>query len=229
MMVSELNPSLNKPKVYKIKRVKSKVVNRGITRDPKNYMIAGVEFTRCDQDKSIIQSTFVPEVYQNDLNTNSWNRNFTMMRSFLELFVNTYEETKFRTLDIYCDKNHGGGYYRMCTTPGNGQYFTEKDLSICYDDFNIHQIPEYKSYTGKIHMSVILMYSNARSKYICICVPYMKDLTKSDYSNFIGEKSIYDINNDEITYLSVNDMSEKICEYFSKAYCMDFFSLTKRI
>ena len=212
-----------------VKRIKCKVYNRGTKKDPKNYEIAGIEFRRCDQDKSIIQSTFVPEVYQNELNTNSWYRNSTMMSSFLELFVNTYEETKFKTLDIYCDKSHGGGYYRIPTTPGNGLYFTEKDLSICYDDFDIHQIPEYKTYDGNIHMSVILMYSSIRSQYVCICVPYMKDLTYSEYNKFIGEKSIYDIGNDDITHLTVNEMSEKIKKFFSKAYCMEFFSLTKRL
>ena len=57
----------------------------------------------------------------------------------------------------------------------------------------------------------------------------MKDLTYSEYIKFIGEKSIYDIGNDDITHLTVNEMSEKIKEFFSKAYCMEFFSLTKRL
>ena len=205
-----------------VKRIKCKVYNRGTKKDPKNYEIAGVEFRRCDQDKSIIQSTFVPEVYQNDLNTNSWNRNFTMMSSFLELFVNTYEETKFRTLDIYCDKSHGGGYYRIPTTPGNGLYFTEKDLSICYDDFDIHQIPEYKTYDGNIHMSVTLMYSNTRNRYVCICIPYTKE--PNDYIAVKTNEKI-DAEHQKAT---INDMIEKINEFFSKAYCMVFFSLTKK-
>ena len=84
-----------------VKRIKCKVYNRGTKKDPKNYEIAGVEFRRCDQDKSIIQSTFVPEVHQNELNTNSWYRNSTMMSSFLELFVNTYEETKIGCHNIH--------------------------------------------------------------------------------------------------------------------------------
>lgn len=205
-----------------VKRIKCKVYNRGTKKDPKNYEIAGVEFRRCDQDKSIIQSTFVPEVYQNDLNTNSWNRNFTMMSSFLELFVNTYEETKFKTLDIYCDKSHGGGYYRIPTTPGNGRYFTEKDLSICYDDFDIHQIPEYKTYDGNIHMSVTLMYSNTRNRYVCICIPYTKE--PNDYIAVKTNEKI-DAEHQKAT---INDMIEKINEFFSKAYCMVFFSLTKK-
>ena len=205
-----------------VKRIKCKVYNRGTKKDPKNYEIAGIEFRRCDQDKSIIQSTFVPEVYQNELNTNSWYRNSTMMSSFLELFVNTYEETKFRTLDIYCDKSHGGGYYRIPTTPGNGLYFTEKDLSICYDDFDIHQIPEYKTYDGNIHMSVTLMYSNTRNRYVCICIPYTKE--PNDYIAVKTNEKI-DAEHQKAT---INDMIEKINEFFSKAYCMVFFSLTKK-
>ena len=205
-----------------VKRIKCKVYNRGTKKDPKNYEIAGIEFRRCDQDKSIIQSTFVPEVYQNELNTNSWYRNSTMMSSFLELFVNTYEETKFKTLDIYCDKSHGGGYYRIPTTPGNGLYFTEKDLSICYDDFDIHQIPEYKTYDGNIHMSVTLMYSNTRNRYVCICIPYTKE--PNDYIAVKTNEKI-DAEHQKAT---INDMIEKINEFFSKAYCMVFFSLTKK-
>ena len=205
-----------------VKRIKCKVYNRGTKKDPKNYEIAGIEFRRCDQDKSIIQSTFVPEVYQNELNTNSWYRNSTMMSSFLELFVNTYEETKFRTLDIYCDKSHGGGYYRIPTTPGNGLYFTEKDLSICYDDFDIHQIPEYKTYDGNIHMSVTLMYSNTRNRYVCICIPYTKE--PNDYIAVKTNEKI-DAEHQKAT---INDMIEKINEFFSKAYCIVFFSLTKK-
>ena len=52
MVVSELNPSLNKPKVYKIKRVKSKVVKK-----PNKYQIGGIEFERDTLGEPIIRST----------------------------------------------------------------------------------------------------------------------------------------------------------------------------
>ena len=218
MMVSELNPSLNKPKVYKIKRIKCKVVKK-----PAEFQIGGIEFERDSQVPEYIHSTFVPETYQDMLDKNSWNENFNMMSNFVNLFEHTYENCKFKMLFINCDKkSHSGAYYRFPTTPGNGEYFTKEDLSIAYDDFDIHQIPECKTYDGNIHMSVILMYSNIRNRYVCICIPYIKE--PDDYIAVKANEKI----DTEHQKAIINDMIEKINEFFSKAYCMVFFSLTKK-
>lgn len=224
MMVSELNSSLNKPKVYKIKRVKSKVVKK-----PNKYQIGGIEFERDTLGEPIIRSTFVPEVYQDEMDRNSWNQNFIVMMNFMNLFEHTYEDCKFKKMVIHCDeKTHSGAYYHLPNTPGNGDYFTMKDLSITYDDFDIHQIPEYKTYTDDIHMSVTLMYSNSRSRYVCVCIPYVKDTSHEEFKSFTRGKE-EDKLDAEHRKMVINDMIEKINEYFSKAYGMVFFSLTKKV
>lgn len=223
MMISELNPTLNKPKVCKIKRVKSKVVKK-----PNKYQIAGIEFELDTLGEHIIRSTFVPEVYQNELDRNSWKQNFLVMMNFMNLFEHTYEKCELKEMVIHCDeKTHSGAYYHLPNTPGNGDFFTMKDFSITYDDFDIHQIPEYKTYDDNIHMSVTLMYSNSRSRFVCVCIPYEKESDREGYKTFTRGKE--DKLDAEHRKMVINDMIEKIREYFSKAYDIDFFSLTKKV
>lgn len=224
MMISELNPTLNKPRVYKIKRIKSKVVKK-----PNKYQIAGIEFELDTLGEPIIRSTFVPEVYQDELDRNSWKQNFLVMMNFMNLFEHTYENCEFKKMIIHCDeKTHSGAYYHLPNTPGNGDFFTMKDFSITYDDFDIHQIPEYKTYDNNIHMSVTLMYSNSRSRFVCICIPYEKESDREEYKTFTRSKE-EDKLDIEHRKMVINDMIEKIREYFSKAYSMDFFSLSKKV
>lgn len=222
MMVSELNTDPKNIKYCKIKRVKSKVVKK-----PNKFQIAGVEFELDTLGEPIIRSTFVPEVYQDDLDRNSWKQNFIVMMNFMNLFEHTYENCEFKEMIIHCDeKTHSGAYYHLPNTPGNGDFFTMKDLSIIYDDFDIHQIPEYKGYDENIHMSVTLMYSYSRSKYVCVCIPYTKE-DHEEYKTFTRGRE-EDKLDAEHRKMIINDMIEKIREYFSKAYSMDFFSLTKK-